>query len=90
MVETLSETEPKAIKDHACMACTWLLEHWGDFPLSIAELREVVKAKRRGYMIKKGDFYINQRNICDGVIYTYKAIPAIHYICIKHEVWADY
>lgn len=89
MIETLSETNPKARKDHYCMACEWLLNEGEWYRFSFAEKRKIVKAKRNQWKIKKGETYINQRNIFDGSIYTYKAITAIHDICIKHDIFAD-
>lgn len=88
MIEVLSESEPVARKDHYCMASEWLLNSGiFDGEYSFAELREIVKAKRNGWKIKKGQRYIRQNNKYDGKLYTFKAIPAIDKICRDHDLY---
>jgi len=87
-VQVLSESNPIARKDHVCNACEFINEHWGSHNFTIGELRVIVLARRNGYKIKIGDSYIKQNNICHGDIYTFKAIPEIHEICLKYNLYA--
>jgi hypothetical protein len=90
MIEVLSESNPVARKNHDCMACDFILSTGiSGFGYSFSELRAIVKAKRYGYKITKGQKYIRQNNIFDGEIYTFKAIPEIHDICLNHDLYAQ-
>ena len=62
-----------------------------EYTFTFTELRKIVKARRNGWKIKKGEKYIRQNNVDEtsGDFYTYKAIPAIHDICIKNDVYID-
>lgn len=85
----LREALPIAKKDHRCSACVWIMELICEYDFTFAELREIVKARKNGWRINAGEEYIKQINICDGDFYVYKAIPAIHEICIKNDVFVD-
>ena len=87
MIEVISEKFPRARKEHDCMACEWINESWGHCTFSMKELRVIAKARKDGFKIKKGDKYINQRNIFDGRFYTFRAIPEVHEICIKNNIY---
>ena len=87
MIEVLSDSTPKARKEYNCMACEWINESWGSYKFSVKELREIVKARKNGFKINKGDRYINQRNVYDGRFCTFRAIPEIHEICINHDIY---
>ena len=88
MATLLSESEPVARKDHNCDACESLNYH--NNGLTFSELRDVVKAKRNGWKIKKGQKYIRQNILSSEGIYTFKAIPEIDYICRKYDFYGDY
>ena len=78
----------KAKKDYICNACEWLFEtELIDF--TIAEYRAMVRAKRNGYMIKKGERYLRQVNVCGGDFMVFKAIPEIDEICQKYDIYQD-
>ena len=87
-IRVIAETNPKARKDHNCDSCDWLLESGilYEKELAFAEYRAVVKAKRNGWKIKKGDIYNKQVNFYDD-IYTFKSIPAIMEICHKYNLF---
>ena len=85
----LSESSPVARKDHECIACIFIKEMLSGYGWTFAEYREIAKAKKSGWMIKKGQEYVRQNIIQDGEIFTYKAIPEIHEICIKWGVFDD-
>ena len=85
-VTILSESEPVARKDHNCMASDFILNQGvSGFGYSFSELRIIAKAKKNGYKIIKGQKYIKQNNIQCGDIYTFKAIPEMHEICLNHD-----
>tara|TARA_R110001632_G_scaffold136095_1_gene251644 strand:- start:67 stop:342 length:276 start_codon:yes stop_codon:yes gene_type:complete len=84
-IQVLSESTPKARKDHDCMASDFILASGSDgFGYSFAELRVIAKAKKHNYKIVKGQKYIKQNNKADGELYTFKAIPEMHQICLDH------
>lgn len=88
-VEVIKESNPKARKDYYCDSCEWLKESSILFEktLTFAEYREVVRAKRNGWKIKKGDIYNYQFNKADNEVYTFRSIPAIMKICIKYDLF---
>ena len=77
-----------AKKDYVCDACPWLFEtELTGF--TIAEYRAMVRAKRNGYMIKKGERYLRQVSVCGGDFMVFKAIPEISKICLKYDIYQD-
>lgn len=86
-ITVLSELKPKARKEHKCMACDFAFEAIGYESFTFTEMRELVKARKANCRIQKGQVYIKQNNIFDGEIYTFKAIPEIHQICIDHNLY---
>jgi hypothetical protein len=89
MSVVLSETHPIAQKDYPCDASHWLHECDGLYGLSMSEKRAIVKAKRNGWKIKKGERYVKQANIWCGDFCQFRAIPAIHDICLKHDLYDE-
>ncbi len=88
MMEILSESTPKAIKSHNCDACEHVLAEGIDGAgYTRPELRSLLKARKNKWLIVKGQKYISQNNKFDGRIYTFKAIPEIHEICIKYDLY---
>lgn len=79
---------PIASKDYVCEACEWL----NNYPDVVAEMtfrekRSVVRARKVGWLIKKGERYIRDRGILDGEFYTFRARPDINNLCHKYEVY---
>jgi hypothetical protein len=93
MSQLISEITPKASKYYTCDACLFLFDG-NDYKsvlgmkLTISEKRAIIRAKNNNYRINKGDIYIRQCVKNDG-IYTFKAIPEIHEICIKHDIYSE-
>ena len=85
----LSESSHIADKDHHCSACDWLCQVLHDFKFTFAERRDIVKARKDGWMIKKGKKYIVQNNVACGEFYVFKAIPEIHDICLDYDLYEE-
>ena len=84
----LRESNPVARKNHHCDACEFILNNGvngNGYPIS--ELRIIVKAKRNGYKILKGEKYFNQVGIFDGDFYSFKGIPEIVELCQKYDLF---
>lgn len=82
----LSESEPVARKEHDCVASEFILACGvNGFGYSFSELRAIAKAKKNNFKIVKGQKYIKQNNKADGELYTFKAIPEMHQICLDHD-----
>lgn len=81
--EVLRITYQKARKDYHCNACYWLCEGLDDifWNLSYREKRAIVRARRNGWKIKKGETYVRATIKDDGRLHTYRAIPAIDILC---------
>ena len=89
MITVLSEALPVARKSHHCMASDFILANGiSGYGYSFSELRSIAKAKRNKFLIIKGQTYLRQNNKFDGDIYTFKAIPALHQICLDHDLYA--
>jgi hypothetical protein len=85
-IQILSHSTPKARKAHRCMASEFILAAGiSGFGYSFSELRAIAKAKKNNYRVVKGQRYIKQNNKLDGELYTFKAIPQMHQICLAHD-----
>jgi len=90
MITVLSESEPVARKEHYCDAAQWILSQGiNGMDFTMNEKRILVKARRNKWKIVKGQKYIRQNNIQDGVIYTFKCIPELHQICLDNDLYCD-
>ena len=85
----LSEYSHRAAKDHFCSACEWIRELLYNYEFTFAERRIIIKARKNGWMIKKGEEYIIQNSVSNGEFYAFKAIPAIHDICLKYDIYEE-
>lgn len=89
MAQLISEIKPKARKQHDCMASEFIT-NYGDLrglTFTFPECRAIIKARENNWKIQKGEIYIRQACVMDGEIYTFKAIPEIHKICIKYDYY---
>ena len=89
MIELIHESTPIARKEYSCNACDFLFEidFWSELNLTFSDYREIVKARQHNYKILKGERYIRQFNKAEGHTYTFRAIPAIHRICVKLNLY---
>lgn len=87
----LSNSTPVARKTYTCNACEWIdnTELWKEETLTYAELRAIVKARRNKFCIVPGQRYMRQVQVIDGQLWTFRAIPEMHVICLKYDVYED-
>lgn len=88
----LRESKPIARKTYTCNASEWLYNGGLDdfvfhYEPTCAELRAIVKARRNGWCIVPGQQYIKQVGKYEGDFYVWRAIPAIHAICLKYDLY---
>jgi hypothetical protein len=90
MSELISESRPVSRKDRNCMASEWILNCGFDqLGLTFAERRQIVIARRNGWQIKAGEQYVKQATKCCGDFGVFIAIPAMHDICLKYEMYEE-
>ena len=86
-----------ARKNYGCDACVWITEAGLDTDdgfldeLSFSEKRSLVKARRNGWRVMKGEKCMTSTLVsCDGgIIMTWRAIPEIHEINQRHGMYED-
>jgi len=89
-MELIKEANPKARKNHDCDACHWVLhEGINRMGYTRPELRVLSKARKSNWQILKGDKYLRQLNRDIGDLVTFKAIPEVHKICLKYNLYPD-
>ena len=79
-----------ARKQHDCCACEMISN--GDDPEDWMEVDELIawlKAKEKGFKINQGEQHVYQSGVYSGDFYTYRAIPEIHDICVKYDMFGD-
>tara|TARA_R110000744_G_scaffold306152_7_gene414482 strand:+ start:688 stop:966 length:279 start_codon:yes stop_codon:yes gene_type:complete len=92
MSTLLKQTEPVARIPHDCMASDFIRESGNlrGLPFTFSEWRAVLNARDNNWKIVKGQTYIRQNVAFEGTVYTFKAIPEIHAICIKYDFYPPY
>lgn len=89
MAELLAETRPVARKSYDCMAWPWIVEGIESDDLTDDERLALENARKKGFKILPGEKYIKQ-SLKDGADpYTFRAIPELHAICLKYELYLD-
>ena len=85
----LSESKPVARKRHNCMACDILSEYLSDIwqDLTFTEKRAIARARKQGRVIVIGQKYVRQFMVDGTDSWTFKAIPEIHEICLRFELY---
>lgn len=90
MPRLIKETRPKARKVHRCQAFEILQDL---YPLDMPDWWthnewECLKEARRVYgKISPGETYVRQTCELYGDIYTFKAKPELHAICLKYDLY---
>lgn len=88
-MQLISDSTPIARKEYHCDASGIVREYIQEGIFSIAEYRQIVKAKRQGYRILPGQQYVKQEAAESGTIRVWRAIPDMHDLCIKYDLY-DY
>jgi len=85
MNELISETFQAARKEYNCMACEWLFNNLADYwdEMTYSEKKAAVRAAQNKERILPGQKYVRQFVRDGGDVYTYRAIPDIHAICLR-------
>lgn len=94
MSRLLSKSMPVARKKYDCMASEWidnvLLDNLHYYELTITELKQIIRARRQGWCILPGQQYVKLAIVMsDGFFYVFRAIPEMHQICLKHNIYPD-
>jgi hypothetical protein len=91
MTTLLKQTEPVAKKHHWCMASDFIRESGNlrDYTFTFSEWRAVINARDNDWKIVPGQKYIRQSVAYEGTVYTFKAIPEIHAICLKYDYYPN-
>lgn len=89
MVRVISEKNRVARKDYADDSWDVLSQCNLTGMLSFSERKAIVLFKKAGCWIRKGDTYIEQRNVYDGHIYTFRTLPALMNICSKYDLYPE-
>jgi hypothetical protein len=78
-------------KDYQCQAAYWLHEcGLNNLPkMNFSEYREIIKAKRQSWKVLKGQSYTKQFIVDGGQSWTFRAIPELHKICLKYEIYPE-
>jgi len=88
--KVLSESKPKARKQHDCNASLFITEGGKpDYFDCIQDYRDYINARNKRFKIEVGDIYIRQSMVCDGDFHCAKSIPEMHLLCIKYELYGD-
>lgn len=79
-----------ARKEYECMASDWIIECGLKNlpPLTFAEWRQIIRARDDNWRIPKGSNYLVQVIKGDD-IFTFRARPEMHAICVKYELYPD-
>lgn len=85
-------TYPTAKKIHDCDASLWIVN--GDLHETFRcctweEKKDIIRAKRNGWKIQPGQKYLRQAVVFEGRMSTFKAIPEMHDICVKYDIYED-
>lgn len=82
-------TTPKARKEYRCDACEYINSVINEGYFSFAEMRLIVKAKRDGWKIKKGQIYDKVKGKWEGDFSIFRARPEMNELCLKHDLYYE-
>lgn len=90
MLTLIKESLHKARKDYHCNSYEFINNCCDDFSMmTFGERRSIVKAISNKGVIKKGDIYLYQFLVDGGDNWSIRAIPELHKICIKYDIYPD-
>lgn len=88
-ITVLNDTMPKARRSYPCDASRYVLEYVNEGMFTIDEYRYIIRAKRNGYMIQPGQKYVKQVAVWNGDFGVFRAIPEMHDIAWKYDLYPD-
>lgn len=95
-MRTISQSKPVARKNYGCDACVWITEsgaylnEFNDYDFTATEEKAIATAKKNGWRVMKGEKHSQASVVdCDGVLISWRAITAIHEICLEHELYPE-
>jgi hypothetical protein len=82
----------KARKEYYCMACMLIREVVGipnvlEMPLERSEIESLIQAGLNHFQIKVGEPVLRKTFVDNGKIKSFTAIPEVHAICIKYNLY---
>jgi len=85
-------TYPIARKIYNCDACDWIVN--GDLYETFhcctwEEKKDIIRARRNKWRIHPGQKYLRQAMKWEGEMTTFKAIPEMHDICVKYDLYQE-
>lgn len=91
MTDLIRESFPKAKKEYVCNAFEWLDNqvYFITDEMTSEEKRIYEEVSKRKGKIQKGERYIKQIGIYEGEFSTFRAIPEIHEICLKYNLYYE-
>ena len=90
VIKIVSSEGKVATKLIDCNACEYVYNFMNEeikSKLTDEELSDILKAKRNGWKIEKGQTYIRQRGLYLGIPFVSKFIPEINEICHKYGLY---
>lgn len=89
MCTVIRESLHRSTKDRECMASLFLLPALCDLmsELTFTEKRHIVYARKNNFNIKTGERYLRQFNKDGGDTWSFEAIPSLHKICLKYNLY---
>jgi len=90
MITVLRNTYPIAKKQYNCQAYEWISNVCDSFEdMTFSERKHIVIARKNKGNILKGQRYLYQVQV-DSKIITFRAIPELHEICLKYNIYPEY
>lgn len=75
------------------MASDFIMEGVFSYPgrsrMTFSELRKIVEARKTDFTIHKGEKYLCQVLVDGSDKWTFRAIPEMHKICLKYDLYPE-
>ncbi len=89
-MKILTEAIRKANKQHQCDACYWWdRSNHGEQDVTPEEWETIQSAQQDGWKILKGQKYLFQSFVYDGMIQTFKGRTDVDAICRKYDLYPE-
>jgi len=89
-MQVLKQSYHKARKEYWCMAYEWINNVCDDFSMmTFSERRSIIIARNNKGMIQISQRYMYQFIVDSGDRWSFKAIPELHKICLKYDIYPN-